>query len=445
MENQPSTLIIFGIGGDLAGKKILPALLFLFNKKLLPNKFKIIGASRRQWHSQQLRGYVGKITKSKNKKFLNLFEFQSVDLKNPNSMGLIKTKLKELDLKLGTCTNKLFYFSTPPAIFLSGIKNMAKAKLGKNCNQVRISLEKPYGTSLKEFKQIEQQLQKTFSEKQIFRIDHYLGKNILQNILAFRFSNQIWEPNFNDQSIEKIEIKLLEKKGLETRGSFYDQIGALRDIGQSHILQMLALATMNQPKDYNQKELRAARQQLFKNLKPMDLKTIKANTQRGQFKDYQQIPGVKPGSKTETYFKIKTKINSSRWQNTEIILEGGKKMKENKKEICLYFKHPKKCLCNCQRNAANKIRFILEPKQKQGIEIDLLVKKPQSGWQVEAKTIRLNMTDNNALPEYAQLILDIIAGDQTLFVSSQESNAMWQFIDPIITAWQKNLVPLKIY
>jgi len=411
----------------------------------MPDKFKIIGVSRKSWNNEQLRKYISKISKSKNKKFLNLFEFQSIDLKKPNSMGLIKAKLKEIDLRLGACTNKLFYFSTPPQIFLSGIKNMAKTKLDKSCGQVRISLEKPYGTTLNEFKQIEHQLQKNFTEDQIFRIDHYLQKNTLQNIMAFRFSNQIWKSSFNDQAIEKIEIKLLETAGIETRGAFYDQIGALRDIGQNHILQMLALVTMDQPKNYNQKQLRKVRQELFEKLRPMKPKTIKTNTQRGQYRDYKNILGVRSNSKTETYFKIKTQINSERWQNTQIILEGGKSMKTDQKEICLYFKHLKKCLYSCQLNQANKIKFILEPKEKQGIEINFLVKKPSTNWQVETKTIRLNMANDNTLTEYAQLILDLIAGDQALFVSSQESNAMWKFIDPIITAWQKNLTPLKIY
>ena len=385
--NNPSILILFGIGGNLSGQKILPALLFLFKQKLLPKKFKIIGISRRQSSDKQLKNHVSKITKSKDQKFLNLFEFQSADLKNPNSMSLIKTRLEELDSQLGICTNKLFYLSTPPNTFLLGIKNMAKAKLGKSCRQVKLALEKPYGTTLKEFRSIERQLQENFAENQIFRIDHYLGKNILKNILTFRFSNQIWQSSFNDRSIEKIEIKLLEKGGVETRGSFYDQIGALRDIGQNHILQMLALTTINQPKNYNQEGLRRARQKLFENLTPMNLKTIKANTQRGQFKNYQKIAGVKPNSKTETYFKIKTKINSDRWKKTEIILEGGKKMKADQKEIRLYFNHPEKCLGNCQLNQANQIRFILEPKEKQGIEINFLVKVPSADWQIEAKTI----------------------------------------------------------
>lgn len=468
--NVPTILVVFGATGDLMQKKIAPALFHLFEKQRLPELFQVVGFAFQDFSSEDFQDHISKILsshrdikqgKGKISPFLNLFSFQGGRFENKDDYQNLAKVLGQIDGQWKVCSNKLFYIAASPKFYEIIFKQLASSGLTKPCSQeegwTRVIVEKPFGDDLETAKKLDKILAGLFKEEQIYRIDHYLAKEMLQNILAFRFSNNLFEQNWSNQLIEKIEIKLLESIGVEDRGSFYDSIGALRDVGQNHLLQMLALITMDQPEDFEAGTVRLKRAQVLKTLRIPSQEDIRRFSYRAQYIGYRQIKGVKPNSNTETYFKIRAFLDSPRWQGVPIILESGKRtcgQKEDacqrNKEIILTMKRPAPCvLCPSDgpEHYRNKIIFILEPEEK--IIIQFWSKKSGLKMEVEERTFefiyRQQEKKSQYTEEYEKLLLDCICGDQTLFISTEEVTAMWRFIDPIFRAWQKNIVPLKTY
>lgn len=456
--NTPTIFVIFGSTGDLMAKKITPALFNLFQKGELPKKFKIIGFSRKEFSKQEFHDYIfnNLLKKGLDLKtcsaFCDLFDYQPGDFQNLKDFQALSEFLERIDNEWGVCANKLFYLAVPPQFYEIIFKNLSSSKLTKPCSKeegwTRVLVEKPFGKDLKTARKLDELLSKLFKEIQIYRIDHYLAKEMLQNILTFRFANNFLEKGWDNKLIDSIRIKLLESIGVEDRGSFYDGVGALRDVGQNHLLQMLALVTMENPKEFGKADaIRKNRAEILKTLELPGPKEIKSNTFRAQYDGYQNIKGVRSKSDTETYFKIKAFLKDPKWKGVPIILEGGKKLKEQRKEIEIIFKHPTPCFCPSDRHLKNKLFIRMEPKEE--ITVTFWSKKPGLKMEIEERTFKFSYREKAGktqyTEEYEKLLLDSIAGDQTLFVSSEEVNAMWKFIDPIIRAWQKNLVPLKNY
>ena len=459
-KNIPTILVAFGATGDLMSKKIVPALFHLFNKRQLPRFFKIVGFSRRDLSDKEFQNSIIKIiSKRKDIKasgshlnsFYNLFSYQQGKFSNKDDYQNLNDALSKIDKKWGVCSNKLFYLAVPPQFYEVIFNNVASSGLTIPCGPeegwTRVIVEKPFGKDLKSAQQLDNLLNKLFKESQLYRIDHYLAKEMLQNILTFRFSNNIFKKSWDNKLIERIDIKLLERIGVEDRGSFYDDIGALRDVGQNHLLQMLALITMEHPGKFDADSIREKRREILDTLHIPSQSDIKKDTLRAQYKGYRSIKGVNPHSKTETYFKLRASLTSPRWEGVPITLESGKRFKNPIKDITLTFRHPAPCLCPPDKHYNNKIIFHLEPKE--GIAIQFWSKKPGLQMEIEERRFdflyRSREQKSQYTEEYEKLLLDCIAGDQTLFVSTNEIKAMWKFIDPIIRAWQKNLVPLKTY
>lgn len=442
-------------------KKISPSLFHLFQQKKLPSMFKIVGVSRKKLSDKKFQGVVkGFLDKHKEvhsgkedaTKFLDYFSYNSGKFQEPKTYVKLQKDLQEIDDHWGVCTNKLFYLAVPPKFYETIFTNLAASGLTKPCSEeegwTRVLVEKPFGDDLKTAKKLEDQLGRLFKEEQIFRIDHYLAKDMLQNILAVRFSNNLFEQTFNNKFIESIDIYLHEKKGAEGRGSFYDSVGTLKDVGQNHLLQMLALVTMDQPLSFTAASIRKKRSELMKTLKPMKKSDIITNTFRAQYEGYTKIEGVKPNSQVETYFKFKTFLDHPRWQGVPITIESGKGLAETKKQIVLNVKHLMPCLCPAgAEHYKNKIIFNLSPKE--GITIEFWSKKPGLEWQIEKKELSFEYRKSSATAqyteEYTKLLFDCIVGDQTLFVSTKEVLSMWKFIDPIVDGWKRNIIPLKKY
>jgi len=461
IKNSPTIIILFGATGDLTARKIVPALFHLFEKKQLPERIRVIGFSRPRLTQEDFKDSVDKALSQHGKlspkitlkkPFLDIFSYVQGLFQEEAHYHRLASVLKTMDDEWGLCTNKLFYLAVPPQFYKTIFQNLDVSQLTKPCgypNWTRVIVEKPFGKDLKTAQGIDNILGKIFKEEQIYRIDHYFGKEMVQNILAFRFSNNLFEKNWNKDSIESVEIKLLESIGVETRGNFYDGIGALRDVGQNHMLQMLALITMNHPGEFKAKNIRQKRFKILKNLKIFSSKEIKNNTFRAQYKGYRDIKGVKPESQTETYFKIKASLKSPRWKGVPLVLESGKRLAKEKKEIVVTFRHADACLCpkDTSVHYQNKITFYLQPHE--GISIRFLSKKPGGGMEIEERNFEFNYhklhAEDRHVEEYERLLLDCIKGDQTLFVSTEEVKAMWEFIDPIVRAWQKNGVPLEKY
>lgn len=461
-KNIPTIVVVLGATGDLMTKKIVPALFNLYEDRKLPKLFHFIGFSRRPFSSADFKEYVKSIL-DKNpdnanavkqkliSSFLMMFGYQSGQLENAGDYNNLSAVLGRIDGEWKACSNKLFYLAVPPAMYEPILQNLSVSGLTIPCSPeegwTRILVEKPFGKNLKTSEDLDKLLSSLFKEEQIYRIDHYLGKDMLQNILQFRFSNNLFEDSWNNKCIEKVEIRLLEKIGVEQRGNFYDGLGALRDVGQNHLLQMLALVAMERPESFTAKVIRAKRANILKLLNHYLPREIKKYSFRGQYDEFRSIKGVSPNSTTETYFKIRAYLKGQRWNGVPFILESGKRMGLSKKEIVVTFKHPTPCLCPPNIHYKNKIVFRLEPEEE--IVMTLFAKKPGLENKIEERTIQFLYKDTHSSVQYVEsyekLLFDAILGDQTLFASTQEIAAMWKFTDPIVEAWNKNVVPLVTY
>lgn len=461
-KNIPTVLIIYGATGDLMSRKIAPALFNLYKKDKLPKLFRVVAVARRDLTQEDFHQYITDILIKKLdlekddaqlKEFLKYILYHQGEFKEENTYLSLARLLGRTDDEWKVCSNKLFYLAVPPDLYEMMFNHLYSSGLTIPCGPdegwTRVLVEKPFGKDAKTAERVDMLLSKLFKEEQIYRIDHYLGKEMLQNILSFRFSNNLLEQSWNNKFIEKIEIKLLEKIGIEGRGPFYDGLGALVDVGQNHLLQMLALVMMDNPTNLSAEVVRRKRQEILESLCVPSVDEIKKDTFRGQYINYLKIEGVDKKSKTETYFKIKTFLDSPRWQGVPIYLESGKRLKDQVKEIIVTFKHVTPCLCPPDNHSTNQVVFSIEPQE--AIRISFLTKKPGLVSTVEVASRNFNFIYRKKtsrvqyVEEYEKLLLDCIEGNQLLFLSTDEVKAMWGYIDPIVSWWKKEIIPLEKY
>jgi len=457
----PTIFVVLGATGDLMTKKIVPALFSLHEKKKLPPKFKLLGVSRREWTDGDFRDHVRTIldVKAPNAKtasvesFLKLAAYHKLTFHEHGDYDALKKTLENIDGQWGVCTNKLFYLSVPPQFYDTILENLHASKLTEPCGPeegwTRVVIEKPFGNDEKSAKALDARLAKLFREVQIYRVDHYLGKEMLQNILVFRFDNNLFEGEWNRHFVESIHIRLFESLGVEDRGGFYDGVGALRDVGQNHLLQMLAFVAMERPAGMDAEDIRRARAELLEKFRIPSQKDAAAHSFRAQYEGYRFVKGVAAESDTETYFRLTGFLDGDRWGGVPIVMESGKRMGAPLKEIEITLRPAG----IGSRNAAerkNKVLIRLEPRE--GIHVVFNTKKPGFDAATEVRSLDFDFRSADSrgertqyTAEYQKLILDCIAGDQTLFVSSEEIAAMWRFTDPFIAAWQKGMAPLRRY
>ena len=459
--NIPTIFAAFGATGDLMRRKVLPALYYSYKQGELPKMFKVVGFSRREWTDEKFREYVHEVLEEHAKEkipaevlapFLSVFKFQRGEFSDPTSYEGLKKTFDECDKEWGVCSNKLFYLSVAPEFYEVILKDLSDSGLADVCapgeGWTHIIVEKPFGIDLDTAKQIDELLGTLFKEEQIYRIDHYLAKEMLQNILTFRFSNNLFELAWGNELIENIHIRVLEKIGVEKRGPFYDGVGAFRDVGQNHLLQMLALVTMEHPETFEASAIQKKRAEILESLEIIPAKEMKAATFRAQYEGYRQIEGVSPKSDTETYFKVRGSINSPKWKGVPLVIESGKRLGAPLKEIVVSFKHPMPCLCPPNGpHHKNEIIFRMEPREE--ILIEFWSKKLGFTFETERREFHYMLREQSEhvpyVEEYAKLLLDCVRGDQSLFISTEEIRAMWRFTDPILAAWREGKVPLETY
>lgn len=463
--NTPTIFIVFGASGDLMAKKIAPALFHLFKQKRLPKEFHCVAVGRREWDDGTLHRHIDSILAShsrlshlsrfskgrEKKSFFSLWTYHRGEFDREDDYRALADVLKKIDDRWGMCSNKIFHLAVPPRLYQPILERLAHSGLTDSCGEkgdgwTRVIVEKPFGSDLKSAERLDLLLAGLFKETQIYRIDHYLAKEMLQNILSFRFSNNLFEHSWTRESIESIVIRLHEVLDIGKRGAYYDDIGALRDMGQNHILQFLALLTLEHPRDYSDSAIRTQRTELLKLLAP--IRDVVKKTRRGQYDGYRASDGVQADSQTETYFHITASLLSPRWKGVPIELESGKAMPSSLKEAVVTFRHPTPCLCpSGSEHMQNKIIFRLEPDEE--ILIHFWAKKPGVAFEMEERKLRFCYREKRRksqyVEEYEKLLLDCIAGDQTLFVSTDEVRATWRFIDPIIAAWKTGACPLASY
>jgi glucose-6-phosphate 1-dehydrogenase len=457
---HPTIFVIFGITGDLASRKLLPALLSLYSKKMLPPRFSIIGFSRRAFSREEFRELIrsrlnihfGQFKEEDVKHFLDHMSYEQGFFDNADAYERLAKRLKSIDTEWGQCSNKLLHLSVPPNLYQGILNRLAQSKLNVPCADqtgwTRILIEKPFGNNIEVARSLDKLLGSLFKEKQIFRIDHYLAKEALQNIVAFRFANSIFEPLWCQKYIEKIHIRLFERDGIGSRGAFYDNLGALKDVGQNHLLQMLSLVTMERPKSFLSDDIRRERARVLAKLEKIKPRSIEHAVVKGQYRGYLEENGVSLGSKTETYFRVKANIQNIRWKNVPIYLESGKSMRETKTAIDIYFKNDSlgRLTGGGIGDGQNILTFRIQPNE--GIKIKFFVKVSGYEWKSEPKTLKFDYSDKPpfetiASNDYERLIHDAFVGDQTLFASTDEIMASWKFVTSIIDNWEK--VPLILY
>ncbi len=453
---SPTTFIILGITGDLAGRKLLPALLSLYVNKELPSKFAIVGFSRRSFTREEFRDFIrthmnikpGQFREEDVKHFIDHIYYEQGNFDTASSYAQLAQRLRNIDDNFKQCSNKLFHLSTPPSLYESIFIHLHNSGLtipcGGNEGWTRILVEKPFGNDIETAKKLDKKLAELFDESQIFRIDHYLAKEALQNIISFRFSNSLFEPLWNKNHIDKVHIKLVEKIGVGSRGATYDSIGALKDVGQNHVLQMLALIAMETPKAFDAENIRKERANVLKNLVTINSKNVSSSIVRGQYEGYRHEMGVKEHTQTETYFRLESYIDNKRWKGVPFFLESGKEMSETKAEINIYFKDTSN-IEGLGDDRQNILTFRIQPDEM--IKIRFWVKTPGFTMNTEPKTLKFKYSDFQSqatLPDaYERVIYDAILGDQTLFTSTDEVIYAWKYITSIINNW--NSVPLTIY
>lgn len=451
--NTPTIFTIFGATGDLSRRKLMPALLDLYQQGLLPESLKIVSLGRRAFSDKEYRAFVKESIQKKehgysNKEldnFLELIVYHLGDFTAPESYKELSEKLISIEDEFGQCSNKLFYLAVPPSHYSIIFRQLADSGLTVPCSSeegwTRILVEKPFGKDIKTAKELDKTLKLLFKEDQIFRIDHYLGKETLQDILTFRFSNLIFEPVWNNKYIERVEITLHENIDIQGRGSFYDGVGALRDVGQNHILQMLALVAMEEPESFNAKEIRGKRADALKDIELLSEKDIINHVVRGQYDGYLKEDGVSTDSQTETYFKIKAFVNNKRWKGVPFYLESGKALDKKKIEINIYFKESESCFCPKQdigHRHTNILTFRIQPDA--GISVVFWARKSGFTTEIEAKELSFSYkgTENEKnINEYERILFNAIIGDRTLFTSTEEVTAAWEFITSISKGWDE--------
>jgi glucose-6-phosphate 1-dehydrogenase len=449
---QPTAIVIFGGTGDLAKTKLFPALLDLYVEGKLPHSFVIIGLSRKELSDQEYQSFVQESIKHKGHShdqstvadFCSHIRYVAGSFDDKTAYEKIKEALTTYDQSINQCTNKLFYLAVPPqyyeVIFDHLSKSQAMALCDNQYSWSRLLVEKPFGRDLKTAQALEKKLCSLFADEQVYRIDHYLAKDAIENIVALRFVNSVLADSWNGEAIESVDITLLETKDVSNRGSFYDAIGTLRDVGQNHLLQIFALLTMPLADIHDPQAVRDARASALKALEQHTIHSVV----RGQYAGYADTTGVAEGSDTETYFSLSFSLDNERWRNTRFTLEAGKALDRQVNEAIITFRPHNVCHCGTEpgeHQHRNVLTIQFAPKQH--ISLSMWTKLPGFTFTLREQVLTLVSDDTvgSYSPEaYERVLHDCIIGDQTRFVSSAEVESSWQFITPILEHFKKNTV-----
>ena len=439
-------LVIFGITSNLAQIKLIPALYDMAQKGELPEKMSIIGTARRPLTAEQFNQYIHEVLHTQNihhqhdikeavfAKLIERMHYLEGSLDDANFYIKLKESLSKLTNLGKECNNRIYYLATYPDLYHYVFENLKNLGMNKqNGGWVRLMIEKPIGNDLRSAKALNALLLKYFTEDQIYRLDHYLGKETLQNILTFRFSNGIFEPLINKDFIDHIQITALEDFGIGKRGGYYDQVGALKDVGQNHQLQMLAFSTMDAPAQFSNEAVTDQRIKILKNLAPISKKIV-----FGQYQGYKKEENVAPSSNTDTFYALKTYINNERFKDVPIYIRAGKKLKQTVTEISIVFKSPiNRLFRNLDSgDQPNVLIYRLQPNE--GIVLKVLVKLPGHETKLEPEYMQYcyrHAPHSHYIPDpYERLLIDTIRGDQTFFNDAEEVEAQWAFTDPLAKA-----------
>ena len=447
----PGVIVIFGASGDLTQRKLIPALYSLACENRLSPSTRIVGIARTQMTDDEFRDRMhtgvtehGRHTKNDAQpwnQFADKISYLTGSYDDPDTYRRLGERLESLDATADTQYNRLFYLSTPPTLYPIIVDQLGQAALNeREPGWTRIIVEKPFGRDLASSTQLDDSIHAVFRERQVYRIDHYLGKETVQNLLSFRFANTIFELIWNRNHIDHVQISMTEQVGLEHRAGYYDRAGVVRDMFQNHLLQLLTLVAMEPPVAFNSKELRDEKVKVLQAVRPPRIE----DGVWGQYIGYRQEEDVSNNSTAPTYLGIKLHINNWRWQGVPFYLRTGKNLTRKATEITLQFKQVPHQLFEDSKNLTpNRLSLFIQPNE--GMHLHFETKIPGAGMRTSPVDMEFSYDEEygaGALPDaYERLLLDAMQGDSSLFARSDEIQRAWEIADPILTAWEQHRSP----
>ncbi|HEY1987902.1 MAG TPA: glucose-6-phosphate dehydrogenase [Acidimicrobiales bacterium] len=462
----PVAMVIFGASGDLTARKILPALSRLADRGVLDDGFTIIGVARTKWSDQDFQNHVSEATPEAGPKWKALvqrFKYVAGEYDHPHTFDQLKTHLDEADQVDGTAGNRLYYLATIPSVFALVAGALAAhgcACPGTDGSFARLVVEKPFGRDLESAESLNEQIHKAFDESEVFRIDHYMGKETVQNVLALRFANAIFEPIWNRRYVEQIQITVAESLGVEHRGGFYETAGALRDIVQNHVMQVLALTLMESPTSTDADRIRDEKVKLLHAIRIPTPDEAVDKSVRGQYAAgvidgekviaYRQEPDVAPDSQTETYLALLLYADNWRWEGVPIHVRTGKRLPARVTEVVLQFRRAPFLLFDQQTSRdLRPDALILRIQPDEGISLEFGAKVPGEKFHIRSVAMDFSYAEAFAGAEaadgYERLLHDAMVGDATLFIRADEVLQAWRIVDPYLRAWSEPGGALQLY
>jgi glucose-6-phosphate 1-dehydrogenase len=435
---EPQAAVIFGASGDLTRRKLIPAFYHLFVEGLLPHGFAIVGYARSEMTDAEFHEKVRASLKEFARwepsgeewdEFKKRVSYVSGEFESEQAMDDLRDHLERIDREQGTEGGRFFYCATPPAAYPQIVRRLAESDLHKDA---KIVIEKPFGRDLKSARALNDTLHAVFAESQIFRIDHYLGKETVQNIWALRFANGMFEPIWNRRYVDHVQITVAEEIGIEGRGAFYEQTGTLRDMVQTHLFQMLTILAMEPPVSFEPDRLRDEKVRVLRSMKPID----PANVVRGQFKGYRNEPDVANDSQADTYAALKVEIDNWRWAGVPFFLRTGKNLKRKVTEASLFFRQvPYNVFAGTGASPLGRDALVIRIQPDEGISLNLNIKRPGVGLELDHAELDFDYDTTFAAPlieAYELLILEAMHGDHTLFTREDEVERAWRVLEPVL-------------
>jgi glucose-6-phosphate 1-dehydrogenase len=450
----PCCLVIFGATGDLTKRKLIPSIFRLYKQKLLPSGFFVLGTGRTRMTSDEFREEMRKGTRESLsnecddtcwKNFSTLLDYQVVDYDDSESFRKsIADFLPSREIAYKTGKNRIFYLATPPTTYEDIIINLQKSGLSKEeNNKIKIVIEKPFGKDLQSARKLDDVLLNVFEENQVYRIDHYLAKETVQNILMFRFANSIFEPLWNRRYIDHVQITSAETIGIEKRAGYYENAGVLRDMFQNHMFQLLSLTTMEPPTLFNPERVRDEKAKVFQSIRPFNLDRLDEIIAIGQYdkgtcngetaKSYREEAGVAADSQIPTYAALKINVENWRWNGVPFYLRSGKRLKSRKTEITFHFKPvPHMMFTQAMGGSIEPNTLILRIQPDEGISLEFQAKNPGARFCLNPVKLDFSYPRNIALDAYERVLLDCMEGDQMLFIREDVVDLTWSLLTPLI-------------
>src|SRR5712671_3322826 len=457
--SEPCAVVLFGASGDLAKRKVIPAMYDLAINNSLGPRYAIVGFARTAMSDDSFRGTAGEAAKSisevgpidakKWSEFASNLYYQGGEYGSAEDFKKLAKRLDDLSAEKELGGNRLFYLSTPPEVYPHIVEQLGRAGLAKAASPdswVRIIIEKPFGRDLASAKELNKIVLNVFEEKQVYRIDHYLGKDTVQNLLVLRFSNGIFEPLWNRNYVDQVQITAAETLGVERRGGFYETAGALRDMIQSHVLQLTSLVAVEPPARFDATAVRNEKLKVLQSIRPFDLEMVAQSVVRGQYAPgkigdnavpgYRQEPNVNPASKTETFVAAKLLIDNWRWAGVPFYLRTGKRLAKRTTEIVIQFRRAPHIVFREKEIEPNRLILNIQPDE--GISVSFGAKRP--GTEMSIGNVTMNFSYREGFGEstrsaYATLVNDCVRGDATLFDRADSVEAAWSLVDPILDVW----------